>query len=587
MKKILIPFNLEIFLSQKKIIKKKNKSFFLLGEWCKNNQLINNNKNYGNYKILNFYKSNNYKKKKIDCKKIEKIYQNLLINLKNNLNEIHKKNYSKKYWEILIGRWLFIFIVDVYIQWQLAEKIKKKRFDKILYLNLDKKKFITNDTYHYHSSNRFGLNKLWAHYTFIQILKEINQDKKIFSLVKINNNFKDHYNSSNIEVSKVLYKSYNKKIILYKTYFAKKITFDFFKSNLFFNYFHTKKKIIYPHTSNQNLRKKFIKKFSASRNKFNNFIFKYAAQNIPKVFLENYKFLEENYSKLNWPKDVDFICSSYGHFYDEIFKIYTAKEVNKKAKLLIFQHGYAGIFADNDFYSTNFDTKISDKYFVWGEEKKLNYESFFYTKSVDNNKFFMNKNKNKLLIFLYWFADNPIYPLNGFINGAEISKKIFDSFNYFLKNTRVSISKIHLRILGKDMTNAIKFYFKNLQIEDLKKISLKKSLKNTNLCIHFFLGTPFFESILYNKPTILLYDKVLHINFDQNFLKMLKKLKKNNIIFEDLKYATKFINKNYDHIEKWWNSKNVQNIRKEFCLKYCKMYNSKIFYKKIKFFFKD
>ena len=163
MKKILIPFNFEILLSQKKFIKKKTKSFFLLGEWCKNNQLINLDKKHNNYKVLNFYKYNNYKKKKIDCKKIEKIYQNLLINLKNNLNEIHKKNYSKKYWEILIGRWLFHFIVDVYVQWQLAEKIKKKRFDKILYLNLDKKKFITNDTYHYHSSNRFGLNKLWAH----------------------------------------------------------------------------------------------------------------------------------------------------------------------------------------------------------------------------------------------------------------------------------------------------------------------------------------------------------------------------------------------------------------------------------------
>ena len=64
MKKILIPFNFEILLSQKKFIKKKNKSFFLLGEWCKNNQLINLDKKHNNYKVLNFYKYNNYKKKK-------------------------------------------------------------------------------------------------------------------------------------------------------------------------------------------------------------------------------------------------------------------------------------------------------------------------------------------------------------------------------------------------------------------------------------------------------------------------------------------------------------------------------------------
>ena len=72
---------------------------------------------------LNFYNWNLKEKRTKDDKRINKIYENLLIQFSKNLNKVHKKDYPKKYWESLINRWLMAFVVDIYSKWQISEKI--------------------------------------------------------------------------------------------------------------------------------------------------------------------------------------------------------------------------------------------------------------------------------------------------------------------------------------------------------------------------------------------------------------------------------------------------------------------------------
>ena len=62
-------------------------------------------------------------------------------------------------------------------------------------------------------------------------------------------------------------------------------------------------------------------------------------KNFPEIFLEKYLNLERIYKSILWPKDPDFIVTTHAHYYDEIFKIYTAKNVLRGSKFLIAQHG--------------------------------------------------------------------------------------------------------------------------------------------------------------------------------------------------------------------------------------------------------
>ena len=45
-----------------------------------------------------------------NIEKLDQIYEKILNSLKEELNIIHKKNYSKNFWRIFIGPWLFNFI---------------------------------------------------------------------------------------------------------------------------------------------------------------------------------------------------------------------------------------------------------------------------------------------------------------------------------------------------------------------------------------------------------------------------------------------------------------------------------------------
>ena len=77
---------------------------------------------------LFIYEPDNYKRKTIDTLIMQNLYKKLLKIYSNELNSFHNKNYSTKGWEILIGRWLYTYIIDIYTRWLILEKIQKNTF---------------------------------------------------------------------------------------------------------------------------------------------------------------------------------------------------------------------------------------------------------------------------------------------------------------------------------------------------------------------------------------------------------------------------------------------------------------------------
>ena len=110
--------------------------------------------------------------------------------------------------------------------------------------------------------------------------------------------------------------------------------------------------------------------------------------------------------------------------------------------------------------------------------------------------------------------------------------------------------------------------------DDLKFLNIKKPfidvINNYNLSVHFFLGTPFFESLYLNRPCILILNKKIQLEFDKNFSDFISIFIKKNICFENLQSAVNFINTNYNNIDKWWNKSDTQSTIDKFCEYYCK-----------------
>ena len=149
---------------------------------------------------------------------------------------------------------------------------------------------------------------------------------------------------------------------------------------------------------------------------------------------------------MKWPKNPDFILTTYGHYYDELFKIYCAKNLIKNSKLFIFQHGDGGIFADNDSYNIGWDKRICDKYFVWGKNPKNGYKSYFYTKKyLKKNNYHLQR--GKILLIMYGFNEQPYRPISGFNDNYVTNKGLILNNKNFLALFHLKLKEILTQII--------------------------------------------------------------------------------------------------------------------------------------------
>jgi putative transferase (TIGR04331 family) len=78
-----------------------------------------------NYEIAEYHWDDR-EKLRSDYEIINNYYEFYLIKLAEKLNEIHKTNFSVRYWRILVGWWLFYFIGVLFDRWQIVKDAEKK-----------------------------------------------------------------------------------------------------------------------------------------------------------------------------------------------------------------------------------------------------------------------------------------------------------------------------------------------------------------------------------------------------------------------------------------------------------------------------
>ena len=259
-------------------------------------------------------------------------------------------------------------------------------------------------------------------------------------------------------------------------------------------------------------------------------------------------------------------------YFEDLFKYYCAKSHQNGAKILITQHGYDNIFKHDDW---GVNKVFSKTQLSWGENNKKNLKNFIFTKIYKPKKVrFRFYNNRRILIILYAFSEMENQPPDGYNGNYSINVRIYKStLNFLNKTSKNLINLIDLKAIQVTkfpiLENSIRKKY-----QDIKFISIKKKfsrvINNYNVSIHFYLGTPFFESVYLNRPTVLVLDQKVQLEFDSKFKFFIKKMIKNKIIFENPSSAVSFINKNYDNLEDWWNSQKNQRLLDQFCKVYCK-----------------
>tara|TARA_A100001011_G_scaffold114027_1_gene120665 strand:- start:403 stop:2172 length:1770 start_codon:yes stop_codon:yes gene_type:complete len=548
-----------------------NENLYYLGYWCleKEDQSF---QNLDRLKIINCEERNDSQTKE-DLVIINDLYYALIDDLTVLLNKIHKKNFSKKFWEIVIGPWTKVFIGIVYERYLSIKKVLSlQEIEKIILVNYTKLDF-TNDNVadlEFKASNNINQWNTVLYTILYEFLDKTKKNKiEKFEIIKNKINRKNSKKSFK-KLSITFLNKLNSSYLIKKDFFI--YQFDLKLKYLIYLFFslkqfptilternYKKKKI------DLNLRNSFsFKKENVSE--FERFVRKNLNYFLPTDLIENFDNLLLMVEKTNWPKNPKYIFTSFGYHADEVFGIYLASKVEKKTKYILHQHGSNYFTGKNTIVDYGFNS--CDKFISWGNPIEEKCIPLFNTKNLDvcNN----TTTGENILFFGPKMSANRKRPFDEYgkiIRDSIMLEKIMNNLNENLKK-KIIIKLYNLdpqsRDLEKKILNDIIFRNNEFHI-DRSKIN-QSLVDKSKILVHSGDGTAFLESLAIKKPTICFLENLNWVR--EEVREDYEDLIKAKIIFSKHDELSSHINEFYNQIDKWWCDTEVEKTRIKFCEKY-------------------
>tara|TARA_Y100000590_G_scaffold219797_1_gene248864 strand:- start:1205 stop:2956 length:1752 start_codon:yes stop_codon:yes gene_type:complete len=530
---------------------------------------------YNLKKNIIFYKKwNNYEKKLSDIKKNLKLYDHFLDQLTIFLNNYHKKNYSKRFWSIILGQWLYKFISAISFRWNLINSLKKKNYiflqkeintKDIIPLGIEDYMKIANSDYwnHYyyskiieHSfSNKFYIKKEG------KIIK--NYERELIYQKLENKNFREKIS---LYIQKILnFLPQNKNTLIFSTYMS---NLQEVKLNLLVNksllYYKTLRPYLLFEKKNLfKVNRKNFQKLKSSKNGLENFLSIEILNCLPSTYLENFDNIGNIVNKIPFPKSPKKIFTTLGIYRSTLMDRYIARNVENGSSLIIAQHGGA-YFQHKFHFSSIHEVKISDKYLSWGNIKKSKVIPIGVIKNLSNNF----KRSNKIIL--------EVRKRTGYVGEIKIDSGFLDSKKYFndlcaffrlLKGNKICENLfIKLHPTNSFWHEEKQFLSHNPELKFLdERKSMIKEISSAKLIIHTFYGTGHLECLAINKPTLILFAQNLNLldNKSKNYIKKFMKLGIVHRTPQNLFKMLESLERN-NSIEKWWNLNKRQNLLKKY-----------------------
>ena len=556
-----------------------NGKIIFLGEWCKIYSR-RDDWNHINYKVLPYHWDDR-KKLFNDYEYLTNLYESILVSLSQTLNNIHGVNFSNKYWRILIGPWLGIFIQVIYDRWEMIQKASnlEEQLYSIITQN-DINKHVPNDMSDFLS---FISSDEWNQYIFESIIEENNIIKPIRSLIdykrrdinlKINRKKKYpiHYIKFITKtfinfLAKIIVRSNSPLVI--SSYLSRKNELNMSIKNRYFPFLtNLKKPSSYTFS---NLERNFKVKFKTN-DPFEKFMLKSINKQIPKAYVEGYESLTKEVDDLGWPKRPKYIFTSNADIADDLFKCYIAYQTSKRVPLFIGQHG--GFYGTGKFFFIeDHQISISDKFISWGwtNNKYDNKIIPIGNLKVINSKVKNSFKKTTLLLITctmprYSYHLYSIFFSSQWINYFDDQCRFIDSLD---KKIRPQATvRLYETDYGWNQLIRWKMKFPNLKY-DLNKQPLIRQLKKAKLVVSTYNATTFLESMSMNIPTVIFWNPY-HSELRDDAIPFYEELEKAKIFHKNPTSASNHINMVWEGVDIWWNSDKVQRIKEKFLNRYCR-----------------
>ena len=561
-----------------------NKEFMIfLGDWCKkDNNFSSLDKE--KYQIFKYHWDDRSKLKK-DYEYLKTLEKKVLLELIKFLNGYHNKNFSERYWKILLGPWLITLLQIIFERYSnlkfFFEENKGEEIETIILNKQKKQNFISNN---FEEFSRYTLTDTWNYFLYVDL---INFEKFEFPVKKT---FLTYVDEENYKAYLNLNYSKKNKFFSFFSYMVEKIigSQDILISESYLGKFQElslslKLKSIPRYSQGVKSFGTDIDHISRTKhlgliadNVFEEFIKSNIIKFIPKSFMEDFDFVSNYINKMHWPKKPKVIFTS--HFMQKTFQSrYVAECIEKNdTKLIIGQHG--GVYGQYLFSSMeDYELNICDKYLSWGWNNSKNKKIIPFG-IIKNIKELEYNRKNEDLLMIFRSQTKYTHRINSYSGTNQIKKYFYENIEFCKKLDKEIVEnnlilRFHARKFGWNEDEIFKKTLGKIRL-DLGYSKIFDLITKSKLVLQTYIGTGYLETLTCNIPTVI-FANTNECLLDEQTLKDLEELRKKNIFFDDRDEAAKFINQVWKDVPSWWFDKSTQEARENFCFKYSKIIANK------------
>ena len=539
-----------------------NKRVVFLGEWCK--EYLERPKWLDrNFATLSWHWGDRAKIKR-DYDYLKDLYEDTLRQLVPKLNSIHGVNYSLRYWRIILGPWLYVYISAIWDRWE--------NINAVASLDIELETIIPDRAICRHVANDYGyamgLIKSCDEWNYL-VYCDILQSQSLSKVTLINRRValkkenamkvgRDSWRKSIVKifdfVARRVQSTDNYNFILYKSNFSLMNLIRLYLNLKQIFRFHVEfdKKIQHGEL-NHSMRNEV--EITSSGTHFERFLFQSIPKDIPKSYIEGYRDLS---SYCVFLPNAKIIMTAIAHFGNDVFKVWTAKQVDKGSKLIVSEHGGAIPTEIPSFFKHEED--ICDKKITWHIPLESSQVRLPPSKL---KKIRIKPNKGKILLVSLDAPKHSGRCISG-VSGPLILDEFKQKCDFIDGLNEKVLTNFKIRAYQKAIWNT-RLMYSDKYGEDTIAITktLHQDYSQSKLIICSYPQTTFSEAMYSGAPTILLYIEQ-YWETSPDFDSLILELKKAGIIYSDPGEAATHVNNICNNPMEWWNKKETIRARNMF-----------------------
>ncbi len=545
-----------------------NEPVLFLGEWCRRHSRRDKWQQFDSQVMPYHWDDRNRLLQDYD--RLIVTYERLLTDLGETLNDQSGSDRSDRYWRILAGPWLGLFVQMAWDRWRMVEEAERRvDVSGTIVLEGIENAVVPSGMVDF---TRLFTNDEWNHYLYRRIFEERGGhalEYRLYDPGETEGPVGSISLSVSTKVRMLRFWSCLAARLARKNDVAVVSPFMAWSAELALHRRLGQVPLIWSFVSQPNERFEPRQRTWAMRgsaaDEFESFVRVLIPEQIPAAYLEGHGRLVEMVGEARWPAHPPVVFTSNSHYSDDVFKAWAADRVERGSRLAIGQHG--GNFGiSRRLWNEDLEVAIADRYLSWGwsdeSRKKIRPVGQIYDRPPST----VDHGANETILMVTNTVPRQSYHLFSGMVSSQWLSYLQDQFA-FVESLPKSLRE-HLLVrlyrhdYGWDQQSRWEERLPEVRLEP-GVAPIRDLISKCRIYVSTYNATTFLETFAMDVPTVMFWNPD-HWELRDSVVDVFSGLHEVGILHNSAASAAEHLAAVWDDVVSWWGDTAVSTARLRF-----------------------